>query len=154
MTITPKNLYTTMAWAEMATWTALIAAMVARYGFGYQGELFFVAGLSHGIIFLAYCIVAIVIGVNLRWGFGTITFAVLFAIPPWLTIPFDRWLHTKNKLEQNWQLEATESQGLFYRFVQWWLARPVGFLVVMVIGMALVVMGLLNLGSPTQWGSS
>ena len=32
----------------------LIAAIVARYAFSYEGPLFFVAGLSHGIVFLGY----------------------------------------------------------------------------------------------------
>jgi len=67
MTQTPKALYTVLASAEMVTWTGLIAAMIARYGFGYEGPLFFVAGLSHGIIFLAYCITAVVVGMNQRW---------------------------------------------------------------------------------------
>ena len=61
MTKTPGSLYAVMATAEMVTWTGLIIAMVARYGFGYEGELFFVAGLSHGIIFIAYCITAVVV---------------------------------------------------------------------------------------------
>jgi integral membrane protein len=141
-----------MAWAEMATWTALIVAMIARYGFGYEGQLFFVAGLSHGIIFLAYCIVAIIIGVNLRWSFGTIALAVLSAIPPWLTLPFDLWLQKNRKLEANWQLEGGHT-GWFFRFVQFWLRHPAWFLVVMVSGMAAAIMALLTLGPPTEWGN-
>jgi integral membrane protein len=54
----------------MVTWAGLITAMIARYGFGYDGELFFVAGLSHGIVFLAYGLTALVVGINLRWGLG------------------------------------------------------------------------------------
>jgi integral membrane protein len=150
---TPRQVYGLMAGAEMVTWTALILAMVARYGFGYDGGLFFVAGLSHGIIFLAYCVVAVMVGVNLKWGFGTIVLAVLSAIPPWLTLPFDRWLHAKGKLDAPWQLEsAAAGEGWFFRFIQYWLRRPVFFLVVMTTAMAVVLYALLVAGPPTQWG--
>jgi integral membrane protein len=152
VTASPHRVYSVMATAEMVTWTALIAAMIARYGFGYDGGLFFVAGLSHGVIFLAYCITAVVIGVTLRWGSGTITLAVLSAIPPWLTIPFDRWLARRGKLAGDWRLDATDGSA-FERFVRWWVRRPVLFLVVMVAGMALAITGLLLVGPPTQWGS-
>jgi integral membrane protein len=150
MTLTPKKVYGVMATAEMITWTALIIAMVARYGFGYSGGLFFVAGLSHGVIFLAYVVVAVMVGVNLRWGFGTIVLAVLFAIPPWLTLPFDRWLHENGKLTSDWDLQSTNN-GWFFRFIQYWLKRPMFFLLVMVTTMAVVIYGLLTLGPPIEW---
>ncbi len=156
MTITPKKLYTVVALAEMVTWTGLIIAMVARYGFGYEGGLFFVAGLSHGIIFMAYCITAIMIGINLRWGFGTITLAVLAAIPPWTTLPFDRWLLKTGKLDTPWALDAPSSSvtmGGLDRFVRFWLRHPVSFFVVMVLGMAVVITGLLLIGPPSEWGA-
>ncbi len=153
--MTPAKVYGGMATAEMVTWSALIAAMVARYGFGYEGGLFFVAGLSHGVIFLAYCVVALMVGVNLRWGFGTLALALLCAIPPLLTLPFDRWLHRRNKLSGNWELETvTTADGWFFRVVVYWLRRPVFFLVVMVTVMAVVIYGLLSLGPPTTWGMS
>ncbi len=156
MTITPKKLYSVMAMAEMVTWTGLIIAMVARYGFSYEGKLFFVAGLSHGIIFLAYCVTAVMIGVNLKWGLGTISLAVLSAIPPWTTVPFDRWLHRHHKLDAPWALETPAgdtSLGLVDRFVRFWLRHPLWFFVVMVVGMAVVITGLLSIGPPTEWGA-
>lgn len=155
MTITPKKLYLAVASAEMVTWTGLIIAMIARYGFGYEGELFFVAGLSHGIVFIVYWVTSVTIGINLRWGAGTISLALLAAIPPWLTIPFDRWLLKKGKLEAPWRLEGTHSTtdfGFLDRLVRWWISRPWLYLVVMVATMAVVITVLLSLGSPTEWG--
>jgi len=129
--------------------------MVARYGFAYDGPLFFVAGLSHGIIFLAYCVTAVIIGINLRWGFGTIVLAILSAIPPWVTWPFDRWLEKRNKLEGEWRLEDSgdpRDQHWIDRFVRLGLRHPVWSFVVIVLGMALAISILLALGSPTEWG--
>jgi integral membrane protein len=155
VTRTPGSLYRVMALAEMATWTLLIIAMVARYGFAYDGPLFFVAGLSHGIIFLAYCVTAVIIGINLRWGFGTIVLAILSAIPPWVTWPFDRWLEKRNKLEGEWRLEDSgdpRDQHWVDRFVRLGLRHPVWSFVIIVLGMALAISILLALGSPTEWG--
>lgn len=155
MTRAPGTLYRVMALAEMATWTLLIIAMVARYGFAYDGPLFFVAGLSHGIIFLAYCVTAVIIGINLRWGFRTIALAILSAIPPWVTWPFDRWLEKKNKLEGEWRLEDSgdpRDQHWVDRCVRLGLRHPVWSFVIIVLGMALAISVLLALGSPTEWG--
>lgn len=155
MTISPKKLYLVVASAEMVTWTGLIIAMIARYGFGYDGGLFFVAGLSHGIVFIVYWVTSVTIGINLRWGVGTILVALLAAIPPWLTIPVDRWLLKKGKLESPWRLEGSSSGdfGFLDRLVRWWISRPWLYLVVMVATMTLVISVLLMLGSPTEWGS-
>ena len=157
MTITPKQLYTVVATAEMVTWTGLIIAMIARYGFGYEGGLFFVAGLSHGIIFITYWVTSVTIGINLRWGFGTIIVALLAAIPPWLTLPVDRWLLKKGKLDAPWRLEGattTQDFGFLDRLIRWWISRPWLYLVVMVATMTVVISVLLKLGSPTEWGSN
>jgi integral membrane protein len=156
MTKTPGSLYAVMATAEMVTWTGLIIAMVARYGFGYEGELFFVAGLSHGIIFIAYCITAVVVGINQHWGFGTIAVAVFAAIPPYATLPFDRWLVARKKLEGPWRLEDSgdpRDSRLLDRWLRFWLRHPAWFFVVIVLGMAAVLTVLLLLGSPTEWGN-
>ncbi len=156
MTQSPGALYRVMATAEMVTWTLLIIAMVARYGFLYDGPLFFVAGLSHGIIFLAYSLTAVIIGINLRWGFRTTALAVLSAIPPWLTVPFDRWLERQGKLEGPWRLEDSGDpldKNWLDRFVRFGLRHPVWSFVVIVLGMAIAISGLLYLGPPTEWGA-
>lgn len=155
MTKTPASVYGVMAIAEMVTWTGLIIAMIARYGFGYDGGLFFVAGLSHGIIFIAYCVTAVVVGVTLRWGVATIVLAVLAAIPPWATLPFDRWLARSHKLEGPWRTEHSgdsRDDGSIDGIVRFWVRHPLWFFIAMVSAMAVVITVLLLLGSPTEWG--
>ena len=157
MTKTPGALYRVMAAAEMVTWALLVVAMVARYGFAYEGPLFFAAGLSHGIIFLAYCITAVIVGINLRWGLGTITMAVLSAIPPWMTWPFDRWLERQEKLRGQWRLEDSgdpRDQHWIDRVVRLGLRHPVWSFILIIAGMALAISVLLTLGPPTKWGGS
>jgi integral membrane protein len=155
MTTSPKNLYGFVSVAETVTWTGLIFAMVARYGFGYDGPLFFVAGISHGTVFLAYCTVAVLVGVNQRWSFGLILGALAAAIPPYLTIPIDRALLRRGRLEGAWRTERSDHPG-DSRFpdplFRWFIARPL-ILVLTIVGfVALLLAVLLSLGSPTEWG--
>ena len=155
MTKTPASLYGVLATAEMVTWAGLITAMIARYGFGYDGELFFVAGLSHGIVFLAYGLTALVVGINLRWGFGPTALAVVMAVIPFATLPFDRWLIRKNKLEGAWRTTATTDPapaGFLDRLVRFWVGHPAWFFILIVVGMAATITLLLSVGPPTEWG--
>ena len=157
MTKTPAALYKLVAAAEMVTWGGLILAMIARYGFGYDGGLFFVAGLSHGIVFLAYGITAIVIGINLRWGFGSTTMAVSMAIVPFATLPFDRWLLRHHKLEGAWRTTATidpAPQGFLDRLLRFWVGHPALFFSLIVVGIGAMIILLLSVGPPTEWGDS
>lgn len=156
MTKTPASLYGVLATAEMVTWGGLITALIARYGFGYDGELFFVAGLSHGIVFLAYALTALVVGINLRWRFGPTVLAVVMAIIPFATLPFDRWLARKNKLVGAWRTQHTTDPapaGFLDRLVRFWVGHPVWFFVLIVVGMGAMITLLLSVGPPTEWGA-
>jgi len=156
MTKTPARLYQVLATAEMLTWAGLVAAMISQYGFGNEVQWFFVAGLSHGIVFLAYALTALVIGINLRWGFGLTLVAVMVAIVPFATVPLDRWLLRKNKLKGDWATMATTEPapaGFLDRLVRFWVGHPGWFFALIVVGMGALLTVLLTLGSPTEWGN-
>lgn len=152
---TPEKLYGVVALAEMVTWTGLIIGMIARYGFDYDGPLFFVAGLSHGIVFLAYCAVAVVVGMNQRWSVGLGVLAISTAIVPYATLPFDRWLTSRGRLTGAWRLQATDDprdQVWLDRVFRWFLQRPGMLLFAVVVILGALLAALLWAGPPTEWG--
>lgn len=152
---TPEKLYGVVALAEMVTWTGLIAGLIARYGFAYDGPLFFVAGMSHGVVFLAYCAVAVIVGMNQRWSVGLGILAVATAIVPYATLPFDRWLHRSGRLAGAWRLEATDDprdQVWLDRLFRWFLQRPGMLLMAVVVILGALLAALLWAGPPTEWG--
>jgi integral membrane protein len=156
VTITPRSSYSFFANAEMVTWAGLIAAMIARYGFGYNGELFFVAGLSHGIVFLGYAATAMIVGMNQRWSVGTGFMAITSAIIPFATLPFDHYLHRKHLLDGSWRYEATDhprDRNPIDAFFRWFLRHPT-VMTITVVGLlgGLLVAALLA-GSPREWGN-
>ena len=156
MSITPKTLYGFVAVAETVTWTGLILAMIVRYGFDTYGPWFFVAGISHGTVFLAYCTVAVVVGWNQRWSAGRIGLAWLSAIPPYLTIPFDRGLTRRGLLEGSWRTEPgsdPRDQRFPDPLFRWFIARPL-VLFAALIGVLVILLAVaLQLGPPDEWGS-
>ena len=157
MTVSPKNLYGFVSVAETVTWTGLIAAMVLRYGVGQDVSWFFFAGISHGVVFLAYCTVAVLVGLNQRWGIGRTLAALAIAIPPYATILFDRAVVKKGLLEGSWRTE-TSSDPRDAKFpdplFRWFIARPTTLVISIVVFLGILLSVLLALGSPREWGSA
>ncbi|HVL62366.1 MAG TPA: DUF3817 domain-containing protein [Microbacterium sp.] len=129
--MSPKRLFRALAFAEAVTWTILIVAMILKYAAGVDA--------------------AVLVGVNQRWHLGLIAFAVLTAIVPYATIPFEVWLMRRGRLEGEWRRDAGEhpADGSWVnRMLRWFLARPVLLTVVAVIGIAVVFSALLVIGPP------
>lgn len=152
--MTPRLLYRILSIAEAVTWTLLISALIARYGFGLD-QFVFPAGLTHGFIFVSYAATALIVGLNQRWPIRRIAFAVLTAIVPFATVPFDRWLDRHNHVDGPWRREATDDPRdatLIDRLLRWFLRHPWLLLMGAAAAITVVVAVLLTLGPPTQWG--
>ncbi|WP_448811490.1 DUF3817 domain-containing protein [Agromyces bauzanensis] len=148
--MSPKRLFRTLAFAEAVTWTILIVAMILKYAAGLDLALV-IGGSIHGFVFLGYAFTAVLVGVNQRWSVGLMAFAVLTAIVPYATIPFELWLIRHGRLDGDWRHEATEhpADGNWVnRMLRWFLARPVLLTVVAVLGIAAVFAALLVIGPP------
>ena len=148
--MSPKRLFRTLAFAEAVTWTILIVAMILKYAAGLEAAVL-VGGSIHGFVFLAYAFPAVLVGVNQRWSVGRIAFAVLTAIVPYATIPFDLWLVRRGRLEGHWRRESTDHPAdarWVNRLLRWFLARPILLISLAVVGIAVVFAALLVIGPP------
>ena len=148
--LTPKKLYRIVAIAEAITWTLLISALILRATADLPIAVT-IAGSIHGFVFLAYGATAVLTAINQRWGVGLGALAVITAIVPYATIPFDFWAQRAAKLEGDWRREATDDprdQRWFDRLVRWMLNHP--YLLTALILLAVVVLFtvLLLLGPP------
>lgn len=81
-----------VAVTEAITYLALIAASIARRGFGVEGVVP-VVGLIHGIIFLVYVAVALTARRELHWKLQPTLFVLAAAILPLGGIVVERRLH-------------------------------------------------------------
>jgi len=154
--LTPSTFYRIVAIAEAITWTLLILVMVLKYGFGIEGWYTFTAGLVHGFVFIAYAATAIVVGLNQRWHLDLIAFGIVTAVVPYATIPFDRWLEKRDRLEGGWRTVATDDpRDAFWidRLLRWFLRHPLLLGTVMLLAVVAVISVLLILGPPGEWGT-
>lgn len=153
--VTPRLFYRTVAIAEAVTWTLLIAGMLLKYVANAGSLPVLIGGSIHGLVFIAYALTAVLVGANQRWKVGQIVVAVVTAIVPYATIPFDRWLDRHGKLEGEWHREATDDpadRSWVRRLLRWFLNHPVVLGILLVAAIAVIMTTLLIAGPPGGWG--
>lgn len=149
--MSPRTVFRTVSIAEAITWTALIAAMVARYAFSAEVPFFFAIGLAHGVVFIAFVAACVVVGLNQRWRWWVIVVAAATAIPPYGTVVTDIVLERRDRLAGGWRLQATDDPRDAHpidRLLRWFLGRPWLFVVVLVVVVALLTVVALVAGPP------
>lgn len=122
--MTPRTLFSWLARAEAVTWTLLLAGMALKYvtrttELGVQ-----VFGMLHGVVFIAYCLVTVLVAVDQRWSRGRALLGLAAAVPPFATIWFDRYAERSGLLTGDWRLGASAPAGPLERPVAWLLRRP------------------------------
>ena len=152
--VSPRLFYRAVAIAEAVTWTLLIAGMLLKYVANAGTLPVLIGGSIHGLVFISYALTAVLVGVNQRWKVGQIVFAVVTAIVPYATIPFDRWLDRHGRLEGEWHREATDDpadRSWVRRLLRWFLNHPVVLGTLLVAAVAVIMTVLLILGPPGGW---
>ncbi len=148
---TPRKLYFVLAIAEACTWTLLITGLILRATTGIDQTLFTTIGGLHGLVFISYGATSILIAFNQRWGFWVGLLAVITAILPYATIPFELVQAKRGALEGPWRTHATDDPRdakPLDRLFRWFLARPILLILVIVIAIIAVFSTLLFLGPP------
>ena len=142
---TPRRVYRVVAVAEAVTWALLLTGMFLKYvtettELGVQ-----VFGMVHGIVFIAYCLTTVLLSVDRRWPLSRLALGLLAAIPPFVTVPFERYAERAGLLGDAWRLRSEDPRGLLEKPTAWLLRRPAQGLVVGLVavvgltGIALVV---------------
>lgn len=151
--LTPKRLYRILAVAEAITWTLLLLAMVAKYGFSVDAFVP-IAGPIHGFVFLAYGAMQLVVGHNQRWRLATLLLGILTAVIPFATVPWERRLARRGELEGDWRTEPSDDPRdarWIDRAFRWGIRHAL----VMALGVAVLVaiafVVLLQAGPPSEW---
>lgn len=152
---TPKSIFGTFALIEMITWAVLIIGLIARETIGVAPNVFFIAGATHGFAFIGYSATAVLVAVNQRWPLMRGASAVMLAIVPFATVPFEKYLEKRQLLEGEWRTEKSKNpsdNSKFDQLFRWFINHPV----ILVLTLFVTVIGLFTfllwLGPPSEWG--
>ena len=148
--MSPLTLFRRLAFAEAVTWALLLIGMFLKYVTQTTELGVRIFGMTHGIVFIAYCLTAVFVSVNQRWSFGTLALALVSAVPPFMTVWFDRRAERRGQLTGDWRLApGRESASTPAERIQaWMLARPLAALGAAVAAVAALTMIALLVGPP------
>ncbi len=122
--MTPRVLFRRVAIAEAVTWALLLVGMFLKYVTDTTELGVRVFGMVHGVVFVAYCLVTLVVWVDQRWSLGRGVVGLLAAVPPFATIAFDVHAERRGLLSAGWRLTSTEPTSYAERAVSWLLRNP------------------------------
>ena len=145
--MSPRILYARIALAEVVSWTLLLTGMFLKYVTRTTELGVTIFGMVHGIVFIAFCLVTVLLWVNQRWTVREGLLGLASAVPPFLTVWWERRLDRAGRLDGGWRLgrDGEAPANPAERVVAALLARPVvavavGFVAVAALtGVALVV---------------
>jgi len=121
----PRQLFRATAVAEAVTWALLLTGMFLKYVTRTTEVGVQVGGMLHGVVFLAYVVSAVAVAVDARWSRGRTVLALVAAVPPFLTVWFERSAERRGALPARWRLREEAPAGAAERALAWLVRNPV-----------------------------
>ena len=117
--MSPVRLYRLVARAEAVTWALLLTGMFLKYvtettELGVQ-----VFGMVHGVVFIAYCLTTVLLWLDQKWSLGRLVLGLVAAVPPFATVPFERYAERSGLLGTDWRLRAEAPAGALESLAAW-----------------------------------
>lgn len=121
----PRSLFRAVARAEAVTWALLLTGMFLKYVTETTELGVRVFGLVHGVVFVAYVVVALAVAVDQRWSARRLLLGLAAAVPPFLTLWFERYAGQRGAVGDTWRLTHTDATSAPERLVGWLVRNPV-----------------------------
>jgi integral membrane protein len=89
-----------IAFAEAVTWVGLLTGMFFKYVATPRTEIGVkIFGMAHGVVFIAFVVVAILVGIAFKWATSVWVFALLGSIVPLGSVIFLIWAERTGRLD-------------------------------------------------------
>lgn len=141
-------LFRRIAVAEAITWAGLLAGMFFKYVTEQTDLGVRLFGMLHGVVFVAYVVTTIVVAIDQRWSRRRILLGLVSAVPPFLTLLFERYAVRHDLLAERWRLRHADPTTLPERGVAWLVRHPVRGAATGVISVGLLTGLALLVGPP------
>lgn len=148
--MSPRALYSRIALAEVVSWALLLTGMFLKYVTQTTDLGVAVFGLVHGVVFIAFCLITVLLWVNQRWTVREGLLGLASAVPPFLTVWWERRLERAGRLDGGWRLGHGRDTPTnpAERVVAALLARPVVAVAVGFVAVAALTSVALVVGPP------
>jgi integral membrane protein len=120
----PRPLFRLVARAEAVTWALLLVGMFLKYVTETTELGVSVFGMAHGVVFVAYVVVVLAVAVDQRWTLPRVALGLVAAVPPFLTLWFERYADRRDAPARRWRLRQEQPTGPLERVVAWLVRNP------------------------------
>lgn len=141
-------LFRRVAVAEAFTWAGLLSGMFLKYVTQTTEVGVQVFGMLHGVVFIGYVLVTLAVAVDQQWSRGRTLLGLASAVPPFLTLWFERYAARHDLLADRWRLRTTDPAGLPEQVVAWLVRNPAHGAVTGALGVVVLTGVALLLGPP------
>jgi integral membrane protein len=148
--MSPRALYSRIALAEVVSWALLSTGMVLKYVTRTTDLAVTIFGMVHGVVFISFCLITVLLWVNQRWTVREGLLGLASAVPPFLTVWWERRLDRAGRLDGGWRLgrDGEAPANPAERLVAALLARPVVAVAVGLVAVAALTSVALVVGPP------
>ena len=148
--MSPRALYSRIALAEVVSWALLLTGMVLKYVTRTTDLAVTIFGMVHGVVFISFCLITVLLWVNQRWTVREGLLGLASAVPPFLTVWWERRLDRAGRLDGGWRLgrDGEAPANPAERLVAALLARPVVAVAVGLVAVAALTSVALVVGPP------
>ncbi|WP_182524817.1 DUF3817 domain-containing protein [Nocardioides dongkuii] len=122
--MSPLRLFRTVAVAEAITWALLLGGMFLKYVTETTELGVRIGGMLHGAVFIAYCLTTVLVAVDQRWSLGRTVAGLACSVPPFATIPFDRYAERRGLLGSSWRLREVPPATAPEKVAGWLIRKP------------------------------
>ncbi len=124
--MSPRTVYRRIAMAEVISWALLLTGMFLKYVTETTDLGVRVFGLIHGVVFISFCLTTVIVWVNQQWTAREGLLGLASAVPPFLTVWYERRMERAGRLEGGWRLAhgGDAPTTAAERVVAWMIARP------------------------------
>ncbi|KQY57000.1 MULTISPECIES: DUF3817 domain-containing protein [unclassified Nocardioides] len=148
--MSPLTLFRRVAIAEAITWALLLTGMFLKYVTETTELGVRIFGMVHGIVFVAYCLTTVVVWIDQKWSFGRLVLGLLSAVPPFMTVWFDRHAEKAGALDSTWRLRGERPSGVLEKPTAWLLRNPLAGAVAGVAAVGVLTAVALTVGPPAS----
>ena len=141
-------LFRRVAVAEAFTWAGLLAGMFLKYVTETTEVGVQVFGMLHGVVFIGYVLTTLVVAVDQQWSGRRTLVGLASAVPPFLTLWFERYAAGRGLLADRWRLRTTDPVTVPERLVAWLVRHPARGAVAGLAGVAVLTGAALLVGPP------